>query len=71
MTNRIGRKKLYTFLIIYAFNLSLLSKSEVQFLKGQKQVSKSHKFKVKLIIQKIHSSLLENLVIKNTRYSLQ
>jgi hypothetical protein len=58
MTNRIGRKKLYTFLIIYAFDLSLLSKSEIQFLQGQKQVSKSYEYKLRSILSKKIATLL-------------
>jgi hypothetical protein len=58
MTNCDGRKKLYTFLIIYAFDLSLLSKSEIQFLQGQKQVSKSYEYKLRSILNKKIVTLL-------------
>lgn len=40
--------------------MSLLSKSEIQFLKGQKQVSKSYNYKLKSVLKKKISNLLEN-----------
>jgi hypothetical protein len=39
--------------------MSLLSKSETQFLQGQKQVSKSYEYKLKSIIKRKISTLLE------------
>ncbi len=39
--------------------MSLLSKSEVQFLRGQKQVSKSYEYKLKSIIRKKMTHLLD------------
>jgi len=39
--------------------MSLLSKSEIQFLQGQKQVSKSYKYKLKSVIKKKLFTLLE------------
>jgi hypothetical protein len=39
--------------------MSLLSKSELQFLQGQKQVSKSYEYKLKSIIKRKVSTLLE------------
>ena len=39
--------------------MSLLSKSEIQFLQGQKQVSKSYEYKIKSIIKNKVSVLLE------------
>ncbi len=39
--------------------MSLLSKSEIQFLQGQKQVSKSYEYKLKSIIKRKISTLLE------------
>jgi len=41
--------------------MSLLSKSEIQFLKGQKQVSKSYERKLKYIIRKKVESLEDEL----------
>ncbi len=38
--------------------MSLLSKSEIQFLKGQKQVSKSYEYKLKSILKKKLANLL-------------
>ena len=39
--------------------MPLLSKSEIQFLQGQKQVSKSYEYKLKSIIKKKISNLME------------
>jgi hypothetical protein len=39
--------------------MSLLSKSEIQFLQGQKQVSKSYEYKLKSIIKKKLSLLVD------------
>ena len=39
--------------------MSLLSKSEIQFLQGQKQVSKSYEYKLKSIIKKKTSTLMD------------
>jgi hypothetical protein len=39
--------------------MPLLSKSEIQFLQGQKQVSKSYEYKLKSIIKKKVSNLME------------
>ena len=39
--------------------MSLLSKSEVLFLQGQKKVSKSYEYKLKSIIKKKVSNLLD------------
>ena len=39
--------------------MSLLSKSEIQFLQGQKQVSKSYEYKLKSILKKKISILLD------------
>ena len=39
--------------------MSLLSKSEIQFLQGQKQVSKPYEYKLKSIIKRKLSILLE------------
>ena len=39
--------------------MSLLSKAEVQFLQGQKQVSKSYEYKLKSIIKKKLSLLVD------------
>jgi hypothetical protein len=39
--------------------MSLLSKSEIQFLQGQKSVSKSYGYKLKSIIKRKISALLE------------
>ena len=39
--------------------MSLLSKAEVQFLQGQKQVSKSYEYKLKSIIKKKLSRLID------------
>ena len=39
--------------------MSLLSKSEIQFLQGQKQVSKSYEYELKSIIKKKISNLLD------------
>jgi hypothetical protein len=39
--------------------MSLLSKAEVQFLQGQKQVSKSYEYKLKSIIKKKISLLVD------------
>ena len=40
--------------------MSLLSKAEVQYLQGQKQVSKSYEYKIKSIIKRKISKLIEN-----------
>ncbi len=40
--------------------MSLLSKSEIQFLKGQKRVSKSYEYKFKSILKKKLSNLVDN-----------
>lgn len=40
--------------------MSLLSKTEVQFLQGQKQVSKSYKYKLKSSIKKKIAKFLNN-----------
>ena len=40
--------------------MPLLSKAELQFLQGQKQVSKSYEYKLKSIIRKNLSNLLHN-----------
>ncbi len=39
--------------------MSLLSRSEIQFLQGQKQVSKSYQYKLKSIIKRKISILIE------------
>jgi hypothetical protein len=39
--------------------MSLLSKSEIQFLQGNKQISKSYEYKLKSIIKKKISNLLD------------
>ena len=39
--------------------MSLLSKSEIQFLQGQKRVSKSYEYKLKSTLKKKLSSLLD------------
>ena len=39
--------------------MSLLSKAEVQYLQGQKQVSKSYEYKLKSIIKRKNSKLIE------------
>ena len=39
--------------------MSLLSKSEIQFLQGQKQVSKSYEYKLKSIIKRKLTTLLD------------
>ncbi|MER5175571.1 MAG: hypothetical protein ABJB76_06105, partial [Candidatus Nitrosocosmicus sp.] len=39
--------------------MSILSKSEIQFLQGQKQVSKSYEYKLKSIIKKKISRLMD------------
>ncbi len=39
--------------------MSLLSKSEIQFLQGQKIVSKSYEYKLKSVIKRKISTLLE------------
>jgi hypothetical protein len=39
--------------------MCLLSKSEIQFLQGQKQISKSYEYKLKSIIKKKISILLD------------
>ena len=38
--------------------MPLFSKSEIQFLQGQKQVSKSYEYKIKSIIKKKTSTLM-------------
>ncbi len=40
--------------------MSLLSKSEIQYLQGQKQVSKSYEYKLKSIVKKKVSAFLQN-----------
>ena len=40
--------------------MSLLSKSEIQYLQGQKQVSKSYEYKLKSIISSKVSAFLQN-----------
>ena len=42
--------------------ISLLSKSEIQFLQGKKQVSKSYEYKLKPIIKKKIAHLLDKEV---------
>ena len=39
--------------------MSLLSKSEIQFLQGQKDIAKSYEYKLKSVIKKKLSILLE------------
>jgi hypothetical protein len=39
--------------------MQFLSKSEIQFLQGQKQVSKSYKYKLKLVIKKKISTIVK------------
>ena len=40
--------------------MSLLSRAEIQFLQGQKQVSKTYEYKLKSILKKKLSNLLDN-----------
>lgn len=40
--------------------MSLLSKSEIQFLRGQKQASKSYEYKLKSVIKKKIANLMRN-----------
>jgi hypothetical protein len=40
-------------------NMPLVSKSEIQFLQGQKHVSKSYEYKLKSIIKKKIANLME------------
>jgi hypothetical protein len=42
--------------------MSLLSKSEIQFLQGKKQISKSYEYKLKSIIKRKISTLLEKVL---------
>jgi hypothetical protein len=39
--------------------MSLLSKSEIQYLQGQKQVSKSYEYKLKSVIKRKVANLLD------------
>jgi hypothetical protein len=39
--------------------MPILSKSEIQFLQGQKQISKSYEYKLKSIIKKKISNLID------------
>jgi hypothetical protein len=39
--------------------MTILSKSEIQFLQGHKEVSKSYEYKIKSIIKKNTSNLME------------
>ncbi|MBA3978556.1 MAG: hypothetical protein H0X50_10280 [Nitrosopumilus sp.] len=41
-------------------NMSLLSKSEIQYLQNQKQVSKRYEYKLKSIIHRKVSAFLQN-----------
>lgn len=50
--------------------MSLLSKAEVQYLQGQKQVSKSYEYKLKSIIKRKNSKLIEKELLYYLNYFL-
>ncbi len=52
-----GVKALYFFLVSITY-MSLLSKSEIQYLRGHKQVSRSYEYKLKSIIKKKVANLM-------------
>ena len=55
----VHRKKLYTISVDLYKYMSLLSKAEIQFLQGQKTISKSYEYKLKSIIKKKLSILVD------------
>lgn len=44
--------------------MSLLSKSEIQYLQGKKQVSKSYEYKLRSLIKKKVANLMDKEIIR-------
>ena len=65
LIRKLNELKLYAFSgSLYIQYMSLLSKSEIQYLQGQKQVSGSYEHKLRSIIKKKVANLIAKEIIR-------